>query len=539
MNSDSKNHFDSRISERMKSGWAEDEARERGGHNPLRLFAILILFILLYVFPFYAPEGYLQITTHKFRFLKLFFGMTAVIALPFFVVNRCQTVWGEGFSEGLKTLKKTKKPTDLFVDLFLVANLLSYCFSEYKADAFWGAEGWYTGLFLYLGCFMLYFIFSLGGIEQIVPELLFLPSAVIFLWGILNRFSVFPSDMKYYEYDFISCLGNINWFAGYWSFFMAGAVAWYLLAEKTYSRVLAGIYLWITLLAGLLQGSDAAFVVMAVLVLFFGWICFENETRKKRYTEMVILGLADCLGITVADALFPGHLISLSKILVFLVQPWMVIPLLFFVLIRLSQEKKTGGEKMRNIHFAVAAALLTTALVLLLVNTFFPGRMGPLSNVHAFSFDNSWSGRRGTTWSDGIRAFGLLRGGHKLVGAGPDCFYSLCYSNPETVALLDLHYSGNVLTNAHNECITMLVNQGIIGTVSYLGMLFVFFREWMRHRKEQPELIGFAAALLAYFTYNMFSFQQILTLPLLFVLLGMGRYLLRNKGEESTFENPV
>lgn len=533
MNPNSEKNKFSRLSELFRNGNHEEENEERGRQRLLRLFAHIVLFVLLFVFPFYAPEGYLQITTHKFEFLKRFFAGALVIVFPFFVINECRILVDRGEHTLWKKIKTEYGLPDLFAGLFLLVNIVSYFLSEYKEIAFRGTDGWYMGLFTYLGCFLLYFIFSRGGFSGVRPEILFLPSAVIFLWAVLNRFSVYPVDMKYYEYDFISCLGNINWFAGYWTFFMAGAMTWYMLAEKKGARILSGIYYWLTILTGLLQGSDGAFVAMAALGLFFMWFCFEKETRKKRFTEMVILAIAVCLSITLLDRIFPWRLVSLSEVLVYLVHPLMLIPLVLFTILRITQEKRTAGIRVRNLHFLAAGILLLAALMLLIVNTLYPGSIGPLSRFGAFTFNEAWGSQRGKTWADGLSAFRLLKGPRKLIGAGPDCFFPLCYSDPERVKVLNLHFNGNILTNAHNECITMLVNQGILGLLTFLGMLLSYGLAWMKNREKTPEFLGFTAALLAYFFYNMFSFQQILSLPLLFTVMGIGRSLLRNGGKAS------
>ena len=50
--------------------------------------------------------------------------------------------------------------TDLLVMLFAAELFLSFARSDYPREAFWGTEGWYMGLILFLTLCSLYFLIS-------------------------------------------------------------------------------------------------------------------------------------------------------------------------------------------------------------------------------------------------------------------------------------------------------------------------------------------------------------------------------------------
>ena len=63
-------------------------------------------------------------------------------------------------------------------------------------------------------------------------------------------------------------------------------------------------------------------------------------------------------------------------------------------------------------------------------------------------------------------------------------------------------------TNAHNEWLTILVDIGVLGLVSYAGMLISVIRNFL-HAGKKSMLVGACGfCVLAYTVNNMFSFQQ-------------------------------
>ena len=111
----------------------------------------------------------------------------------------------------------------------------------------------------------------------------------------------------------------------------------------------------------------------------------------------------------------------------------------------------------------------------------------------------------------------------KLFGVGPDCFnsYVTAYHSEEAQLL----WGEKLLTNAHNELLTCLVNTGIFGFIFYLGIFVSFIIGSGKKRKTNPVLYVLSLSVICYFVHNMVSFAQVLNFPYLFMFAGMGRYL--------------
>lgn len=124
---------------------------------------------------------------------------------------------------------------------------------------------------------------------------------------------------------------------------------------------------------------------------------------------------------------------------------------------------------------------------------------------------------------------------NRLVGVGPDCFAAYAYQSYEGVWMLYEQFGNLLLTNAHNEWITLLVNTGLWGCISY-GAAFVTligrsFRQAVQNSgaEKTPLLLACGLSVLCYTVHNMVSFQQIISTPLVFLVMGMAEGMLRDK----------
>ena len=147
-----------------------------------------------------------------------------------------------------------------------------------------------------------------------------------------------------------------------------------------------------------------------------------------------------------------------------------------------------------------------------------------VGNYKMLVFDNAWGTGRAAEWKIGISAW--LNGSvwEKLFGYGPDCFAAATELNG-AVTFPDAAYflrDSLTITNAHNEWITVLVNTGILGFVTYVGWLFTLCRRmWKEWKEGQEKAFAGVAIILVVTVHNMVSFQQILATPFFFILLGL------------------
>ena len=120
----------------------------------------------------------------------------------------------------------------------------------------------------------------------------------------------------------------------------------------------------------------------------------------------------------------------------------------------------------------------------------------------------------------------------KLVGAGPDSFENIVYDDPWAAEVLCSVFGTSRLTNAHNELLTVLVNTGICGALSYAAIFLTAILRQFRGGRHEKLLLVSAVSILAYTVHNAVSFQQVVSTPAVFVLIGFGERIMRMYGKK-------
>ena len=510
---------------------------EKSGH----LLVLLFLFCFAIVYPLYFRDGYTQITTYKFQYLKIIaflFGGLLLIVNAFYLLIPSKMSDGAKVSIGSRVAGSLKNlsATDIFILLYGAVLIFSFMLSDFPQEALWGTDGWYMGFVTQMICIGIYYFVSrfYDGKESRIWYLMGI-SFLIFLWGLLNRFSIYPITMENASVEYISSIGNINWFCGYWSvFFVMGPVI-YILTEDMASRIFSGIYSMVALGLAAVEGSDSAFVSLGIVFFLLFLVCFEKRRWLERYLEIIAIMTGTWQVFRLIHYLFPEQLNFWNITISFVLGNATLIVFIMAVLLRViidDPEKETLHKAFHIVKWVVVSAvilLLAGYIILLIMNTRSRGNIGSLSDNGLFIFDSSWGSSRGMTWKDGILIFNSFPGWRKWVGAGPDCFTMYAYTHPAISYLLENQFGGVRLTNAHNEMITILVNTGILGLLTFLGIFISSIVRHLRKMKQNPMCLIIAVSAISYLFHNIFSFQQIVNTPFAFLMLGLGENILRKE----------
>jgi O-antigen ligase len=143
-------------------------------------------------------------------------------------------------------------------------------------------------------------------------------------------------------------------------------------------------------------------------------------------------------------------------------------------------------------------------------------------------FDHSWGSNRGFTWKTTAKIFAEMPFLNQLLGAGPDCYYPYSYTVSAYAQTLHDFWKPDILTNAHNEFLNLLICLGGFGLLSWLILLFG--SGWRFVQAGRKNLIVFAGTLTicAYAAHNFFCYQQVCCTPFLFLILGFAENLARD-----------
>lgn len=533
--------------------------KSEGWHRDICQGIIMAYFLVItLVYPFYAPGGYLRIGEVKYEFFRnvslvTLAVMAAVIVLS--LILRRDGEWILRYYQGMSV-------TDWFAYGYFVAVMLSYLCSAYKQDALWGVEGWRMGTVTQMIFILIYFFFSRYFHSDLRWIGVWLAAAAgVFLLGICNRYSVYPIVMEGQTETFISTLGNINWFCGYWSVTAPIGITLYWCSDKVWIRILSAVYSVIAMLAGVTQGSGSAYIVFIVLLPFLFVLSLGNSGWIYRLLELCMLFAVSCLlgklmyflpclqynympmeGGKTADitaALLTGNAAM-----------WILLSaLICYVFLRIAKRQgllhigsymETHGGAKRTVAAAATVSACVGAVILLIASgALYTGETPETTYDSGYLqvFNEDWGHGRGTAWNCGINAYRDMNVIQKVVGIGPDCFADYIYDVPELADRLMAQFGNQRLTNAHNEQLTLLVDVGVLGWICYAGLFVSAFIRYVRRAPGQPVLYLFAAAALAYTLHNMVSFQQILSTPFVFIALGVGESFCRNMAAEEQMKD--
>lgn len=503
--------------------------------------------VIVGIYPFYVPGGYMNIGEVKYEFFRNVSLVTlTVTAVVIFlsVVTRRDFEW-------IIRNYRLMSVTDWFAYGYFVTNMLSYLWSAYKEDALWGVKGWYMGVITQMIFIFTYFLFSRYfhcDLRWIGVWLL--AAAAVFLLGICNRYSLYPIAMEGQRAAFISTLGNINWFCGYWSVTAPIGITLYWYSDKIWIRIASGIYSMIAMLSGVTQGSESAYLVFAVVVLVLFVLSFDSSMRMYRFLELCMMFAGSCLlakwmmhvpGLALNYVTEGGAYFGVTTALLFgNAAVWMFfITLGCYILLRVAggqllSQVEDYAQKHRRLKGIVTAAVVVAACIAALILLV---KSGALYTREASDtaydddirmvFSENWGNGRGASWNCGINAYQSMDLLHKIVGIGPDCFADYVYDVPGLKARLADWFGNQRLTNAHNEQLTILVNIGALGWLCYAGIFLTAFVRYLKEAHRQSMLYLCAVSMLAYTMHNLVSFQQVLSTPYIFIVLGIGEYILK------------
>ncbi len=495
------------------------------------LFTTAYLLLIFGVYPLYMNRGYVDIGEAKYQFFiyssLAAAGILALIGVMLWVRNTCYRVKGNA---ALRIDWNCLSATDLFVIMYATGIFLSYTFSDYREEALWGAEGWYMGLVTLLTLCGLYFLVSRwwDG-SKVVWYTAIMVSGIVFMFGILDRFSIYLIPLEVRQPSFISTLGNINWFCGYLSVLAPVGICRFLFYKKNWEKWIYGGYTVIAFMAGFCQGSSSIFLFWGALFYLLLWIAIKKRAWFGDYFLLLSLWGFSAQAVRLMRLIMPDRYnYDTDNLCAYLTDSNFMLlmgigALIVYLYLWVKQKGCFSDSAWKSFH-RIMLILLAGGILLWLtaavLNTWagIPG----LEQANGLLLNDAWGNGRGAAIFSSLQMYREMPVLHKLFGAGPDCFSAYAYSLPEVSRRLGAAFGSSRLTNAHNELLTCLINTGVLGVCLYFGIFASFLRRCMGLGEKDTDFYIFSISIVCYFCHNMVSFAQVLNIPFLFLLLGMG-----------------
>lgn len=510
------------------------------------MWITIVYFILLtMVFPYYMRDGYYDIGQAKYDFFKY-------ASFIYLIVLGSLIIWGVLYTKkhrGKSLLNKEDvcdersitavfSSSTLYLFAYGIICILSFIMSSYKETALFGVHSWNMGLITQLLLILIFLVMSrisfpkYDGISLPIWFGIF-GSVGVFVLGILNRYSYFMFNAKDRDATFISTLGNVNWFCGYWLIFASLGMGAFLVAKQVKVTIVLGLYSYLAILTGILQGSSSAALVFISWIILFIWFAFEEKTYLERFLQLGILGGLAILTIrrlylfSIAGMQFDSSLIKELerhpehgiKITIFFLLAEVIVH--FFI----PEYQGRRVKEIRAYIFAVLIGLVTAVLLVFVINSMVPGGIWPVRDISVFYFSDLWGNGRGGIWKNTIMAVGNMNFKQILFGVGPDCYGVFLRDQANLQQRLMEQFGQALVSSAHNEWLTELVNVGVLGLFFYLAGFVACIKTCVKKCSVEKVCIPLLLCIFAYMANQTVGFRQILSAPFIFMVLGLSEGL--------------
>lgn len=479
----------------------------------------LYVAVMLLLFPLFYRNKLFDIIEAKRDLYLLVTGiLLAAAVLPFLA-------WAVKEREGRKTAP-ARRSTDLwfpgiFMACLAAASLLGTLACGAPADSFWGINGWRC-----IGCV----VFLTGPLVSLLigrflrwePWLtwcLLVSTAVEFILEWCSQWQIDPLGMtagvlESEKVAYIGTIGQFNYVSVFNGMAIAALMVLFYLCRERISLLVYGACLFLGYGSVFCCRTNGIFLgVGAAFALMFGCV-FHVGKRLGRAWLMGALFFAASLCVKLLCRLFAARTYPLDHVgTLFLQMPLLAAELVFLVLLgALIAWMQKSGRNCRivsRIYWGAFVGGIALAALLFVLAT--KGAFPEGSLLSAFCIDESFGTGRGRIWRNALQLYGKYPLWNKLFGCGID-----------RLRFALAQYAIPVLSSdAHSEWIHLLDSVGLVGVTGYFGMLLsVLVRCFRRMREQEAAVLG-VIGLGAYLIQGLVNGPQIVTIPLLFVELGI------------------
>lgn len=480
--------------------------------------SVLCYVMIILIMPFYFENGYFNMIEAKARFLWVT-GVILFLAITVcYISGIIYRIYKNGISgiskeNTIQNIKNKLSMLDISIFLFLCSSICSGFVSKMPKEAFWGNGGWSMGILTIGILVVMYFFIS----ENIVLHLYMiviaiLSSLIIYVMGVLHSFhvDVFRLHQEISDnYDnYISTIGNVNWYVGYLSIMFPMGCFLYLTGRNRWMKFLLFIYVNLGFYNVIICKSDGIILGLSSSFLVMGYFLMKHKSSIEDFVKL-ILSFSVIMGIVFLILTFyPGEYVQIDGIFMLIIQKklWLITGIgALFALCFLKT------DILKNITLKVKLTELEQNIVLSILFI----AIGMVVLICEISiFEDGWGTGRGLLWICTYNLFSNFKWIYKLFGCGCDCF---------GIAFLSKYssYVDGIYLNAHNEFLQYLVTMGFFGLFSY-GMIWISVGKMFIQKKEKYIIDWMLfSGIIGYLGQSVVNNPQAFNYAVLFLMLAL------------------
>lgn len=437
----------------------------------------------------------------------------------------------------IKHLKIDKVKIVLMI--FLIVNIIACLLSPYlkKYNLFVGVgrgEGLIT-ISLYVITFLFITLFGKFKKEYIyffsISSILFNFIAILQFIG-FNPLNIFQDGIGIHNVSFMGTIGNVNFISAYFSTVLTISTAAFIFLDenKKYKviHLLSILMGWIIFQVINVNGGRLAF--LTTIILFAPFIILNNKKFSRFLIVISTLMFAYFINLTIN----PEYHYSIGKVGLFLKLNWMTITfislaIIFLLLSHILKKYEYDYVKKRNV---VIFYVLIIVLILLTLVGIYLYDFGPefkiIYEIHQIlqgNFKDDYGTYRIFLWK---RSITLIQD-YPLIGTGPDTFTPR-FMDKYTQDVINLDGKISINDSAANVYLTMLVNIGIAGFLTYITFLIILIRKIFKNYNVFSFVI--LSGVICYAIHDFVSLWVVIVTPVFWTTMGLFYISLSNNNKE-------
>lgn len=507
--------------------------------EPVRAVVIIAICIVV---PLFMRDYYFDIDEAKFAAYRMIIFIAIPLVACFSIANSLNDLKTHALKEYVRSLYKNNNYVNLSMIIYGAVCILSFAAGGYYYWTFWGASGWYMGLFTQLSCIFLYFCASGSNRYKLsIIRIILGVSVIVCFLTVLNALYIDPlgcyKDMREVQIPmYLSTIGGTSWLGQYMVLIIPFAVVGIIRpCKNTLLKVSKYIIAIIVFSASILQNGDGVYVSIFVIFCIIGLYASKDSDLYKNWWISVGLfflsALIDKLLITISPNpyveydIIPKFLLNPSVSFIAFVISFIAV-LLIWRSIANNSYSPAIARSLLLIIITASALLVAIAIILLYLSTRIE-LPSIISNISYLNWSDEWGNQRGWNWSYSSNIYAQYPVKMKLLGTGPDGYF--CYASEFYYEQMRARFGDNLYVfNAHNEYLNMLICMGLVGLLSYIFIFFESIRTMLRvNMSTNPKLINWnnvaiLSSISAYMLYAFFTYQTVIGTPMLFIMIGLG-----------------
>ena len=487
----------------------------------LEVISDVYIFIILLVFPLIVDKnGFFRILECKwysYVAISSVYILSSILVILYFLIFKKANI--------MNKIKLSK--VQWFAIAFLAVNILSFLFSPFRKNynllvGVGRGEGLIVSS-LYILSFLFITLFAKFKKKYImyfsISSILLNIIAILQFIG-FNPFNMYQDGIGIHNVSFLTTIGNIDFVSAlYCILLMVSFSAFVFLDDETKWQKaihLLSIFMGFMMVA-IMEVASGKLAPFLTLVIIFPFIIINNKRLARFVVVIATILMSYCVNLFINpqyhyDKQSLGLYFNFNYIVVLFLIVCSVLVYLSKVLWKTNYDYSKDKRIIKFFYIGVVGVGIIGILVLY----FYKSDIGMLYEIHELlhgNFDDNFGTYRIFLWK---RTLAIIPQ-YLILGSGPDTF-AIRFMAKYTQ---DIAALGELTLNdtAANVYLTMAVNLGLVGLITYLGFIYNQIKIGIRKINKYSAILF--TALVCYLICSFFNLSVVIISPIFWTLMGL------------------